>query len=71
MGKESRERRDAGKFKIKEGEKGIEKSELVGEMGNNTRVWREGKVEKGKEGWWPTSGGVCEGGEMFEKREVI
>ena len=56
------------------GEKGIEKSELVGEMGNNTRVRKEGvmggKVEKGKEGWWPTSGGVCEGGEMFEKGEV-
>ena len=46
MGKESRERRDAGKFKIKEGEKGIEKSELVGEMGNNTRVrrgWGDGR----------------------------
>ena len=57
------------------GEKGIEKSELVGEMGNNTRVRREGamggKVEKGKRAGGPPVVLGCEGGEMFEKREVI
>ena len=47
------------------GEKGIEKSELVGEMGNNTRVRREGamggKVEKGKRAGGPSVVGFVKG----------
>ena len=47
------------------GEKGIEKSELVGEMGNNTRVRKEGvmggKVEKGKRAGGPPVVGFVKG----------